>query len=151
MIIKTILKFRSQYFRCDGMILLIWTSLHFLEVYGRKWRGASTSSQSRRRPLVSLAATLDLPFCEIHAVGVGCRRGLHYVPRPASFNHAPPPLFSLCSFVPLSDPSCIVSDNGERSLFPENDYADWKVREDLAVYLEMKGEMRLRKARLHSS
>ncbi|TGZ43187.1 hypothetical protein DBV15_07982 [Temnothorax longispinosus] len=48
----------------------------------------------------------------------------------------------LRSFVPLSDLFSSVFDNGERSLFPESDYADWKVRGGLAVYLEMKEEMR---------
>lgn len=54
------------------------------------------------------------------------------------------------SFVPLP-PSLPVFDNGERSLFPENDYADWKVRGGLAMRPEMKREMRLREARLGSS
>lgn len=70
-------------------------------------------------------------------VGVGCRRA----PLPChdpqvSITRAPPRSFS--------PPSSTVSDNGERSLFPENDYADWKVRGGLAVRSEMKGETRLR-------
>jgi len=69
---------------------------------------------------------------------------LHYVlhdPQ-VSITRASPPFFHppLRPFFPS------VSDNSERSLFPENDYADWKVREDLAVRFEMKGEMRLREA-----
>jgi len=67
---------------------------------------------------------------------------LHYVfhdPQ-ISITRASPPFFH-----PPLGPFSSVSDNSERSLFPENDYADWKVR-DLAVRFEMKGEMRLREA-----